>query len=69
MVLKKCFQTLINYNCISSNEIENIIVCVDEHTTATDGLYELKENLLREFKIGTFNPTYLTYFDPIFPKL
>ena len=69
MVLKKCFQTLILYGKIKPNEIENIVVYVDEHTTATDGLYELKENLLREFKIGTFNPTYQTYFDPIFPKL
>lgn len=69
MVLKKCFSTLINNKIIKSNKIENIVVCVDEHTTATDGLYELKENLLREFKIGTFNPNYQHYFDPIFPNL
>ena len=69
MVLKKCLTSLIKEQYIKPNKIENISVCVDEHTTATDGLYELRENLLREFKIGTFNPTYQHFFDPIFPNL
>lgn len=69
MVLKKCLKTLINANILEPKTVENIYVCVDEHTTATDGIYELKENLLREFKIGTFNPTFQHYFDPIFPEL
>ena len=69
MVLKKCFQTLISEGFLYSNDVENIFVYVDEHTTATDGKYELRENLLTEFKYGTFNPGYNHYFDPIFPKL
>lgn len=69
MVLKKCFQCLINNGLLNPNEINNIYVNVDEHTTATDGLYELRENLRREFQIGTFNPNYQHYFDPIFPRL
>ena len=69
MVLKKCLKTLINNNFLNPDEVDNIVVHVDEHTTATDGLYELKENLLREFQIGTFNLTYQHYFEPIFPHL
>lgn len=69
MVLKKCLQCLIKNSIIQPTDIDTICVCVDEHSTATDGLYELRENLLREFKIGTFNPSYQHYFDPIFPQL
>lgn len=69
MVLKKCLKSLINEGIIEPKIIENIYVCVDEHTTATDGIYELKESLLREFKIGTFNPNFQHYFEPIFPDL
>lgn len=69
MVLKKCLQCLINNAAIDPSTVDEICVCVDEHSTATDGLYELRENLLREFKIGTFNPSYQHFFEPIFPCL
>lgn len=69
MVLKKCLQTLIDSKAIKVTDIDYIYVYVDEHTTATDGIYELRENLLNEFKNGTFNYTYDVYFKPIFPLL
>ena len=69
MVLKKCLKCLIDNNIISEKKIQTINVYVDEHVTATDGKYELEENLLNEFKIGTFNYEYNHYFDPIFPHL
>ena len=69
MVLKRCFETLINSGYLNPDEVEGLYFFVDEQTTATDGLYELKENLLNEFKYGTFNYTWQKVFPPIFPKL
>ena len=42
---------------------------VDEHTTATNGRYELQEALEQEFKLGTYNYKYDTYYEPIFRKM
>ena len=42
---------------------------MDEHTTATDGRYELKEALEQELKIGTYNYSYSVFYKPIFPNL
>lgn len=69
MVLKKCLKCLIDNGIIKPIDIKNIFVFVDEHVTATDGKYELRENLLNEFKNGTFNVEYNHYFEPIFPSL
>ena len=69
MVLKKCLKMLILRGILQPDKVDSVIVSVDEHTTATDGLYELKENLSREFQIGTFNQNYQHFFDPIFPHL
>ena len=54
---------------IIPTEVNNILVFVDEHTTATDGLYELREGLLEEFKNGTFNFKYDKFFPPLFPQM
>lgn len=69
LVLKKCFKELINKRCIKPDDVENIVVYCDEHITATDGKYELRENLLNEFKNGTFNPEWNLFYEPIFPHL
>ena len=49
--------------------INNMHFFVDEHTTATDGRYELQESLLHEFKYGTHNLNYDKYFPPVFPDM
>lgn len=67
--LKNTFKQLAQEAVLSFEDIKNIRVFVDEHTTATDGLYELRENLLQEFKHGTHNWNYSKFFPPIFPKL
>lgn len=69
IVLKKCFEQLIQKGYLDPSNVEYIYVNVDEHTTATDGKYELRENLLNEFKYGTWNPDYDKFFAPIFRKL
>lgn len=53
----------------SPQEVDTMFFYVDEHTTATDGRYELKEGLLQEFKDGTFNHDFQKFFPPIFPDM
>lgn len=67
--LKRHLEFLIKQGIISIGEIENIYLFQDEHSTATDGLYELRESLLNEFKYGTHNWNYQRFFPPLFPKI
>ena len=69
IAVKKFLESLIKDNIINPLEVENIYVYMDEHTTATDGRYELRESLEQEFKIGTYNYTYSKFYEPIFINL
>lgn len=69
IALKRAFCELIERGLINCKSVENIYVFVDEHSTATDGRYELKEGLEQEYKIGTFNYGYNTFYPPIFANL
>jgi hypothetical protein len=69
IAVKRALQSLIQSGNIVPSEIERIYFYVDEHTTATDGKYELKQSLEQEFKHGTFNYHYSTFYPPIFPSL
>ena len=68
IAVKKALENLINKNIILPDEIENIYFFVDEHTTATDGKYELREALEQELMVGTFNYHYSIFYKPIFPN-
>ncbi len=39
---------------------------VDEHSSSTDGRYNLSESIDEELRIGTFSPEYGTYHKPVF---
>lgn len=67
--LKKCLQNLIDDGTIAAWEIDNMFIYADEHSTATNGRYELKEGLEQEFKIGTYNMRWDRYFPPLFPQM
>lgn len=67
--VKSAFENLIKKNLINPDEVENIFFFVDEHTTATDGIYELREALLNEFKYGTYNAKWDKFYEPIFPRM
>lgn len=67
--LKLRFQHMISNGIIVPSEVERLIFYVDEHTTATNGRYELRESLEQEFKYGTYNWNYSCHFPPIFPNL
>lgn len=67
--LKRAFERMIKGQIIEPQQVKNIHIFVDEHTTATNGRYELREGLEQEFKLGTFNMDYSKDFPPIFPDL
>ncbi len=69
IAVKKAFEHLIQTGVINPNEVERLYFYVDEHTTATNGRYELEEALEQEFKLGTYNYNYTTYYEPIFKKM
>lgn len=69
IALKQAFQHLIKRGVIPPSHVKTIRVYADEHTTATDGRYELQEALEQEFKIGTINYKYNCFYEPIFSDL
>lgn len=67
--LKRALQDMMNNGVINASEIEYLHVIMDEHTTATDGRYELRESLEIEFRFGMTNFEHMTHFPPIFPNM
>ncbi|MDO4265690.1 MAG: DUF3800 domain-containing protein [Eubacteriales bacterium] len=67
--LKRALERLLKENKINREEVCNIHVYNDEHSTATNGHYELREALEQEFKNGTYNCRYDTFFPPLFDNL
>ena len=62
-------EKLIREGTIITAEVETLTFYVDEHTTAANGCYELREWLEQEFKSGTYNYQFSRFFPPIFPAL
>jgi len=69
IIIKKYFKYLILNKILNKDEKMNIYFFVDEHTTATNGRYELKESLEQELKRGTYNHDYSKAFPPVFNNL
>lgn len=67
--IKRAFKKMIEQKIISADEVDNIYFYVDEHTTATNGKYELREALEQELKNGTYNFEYSTFYQPIFTNV
>ncbi len=67
--VKRKFEELISRNIIDPYAVENLYFFVDEHTTATNGIYELQESMEQEFKRGTYSHNYTKFFPPIFPAM
>jgi hypothetical protein len=69
IAVKRAFEFLIKKGEITPEDVEHLYFYVDEHTTATNGRYELKESLEQEFKNGTYNYNYGIFFEPIFKNI
>jgi len=69
IAVKRAFEDLIDRKVIDPDAVERMYFFVDEHTTATNGRYELRESLEQEFKNGTYNWKYSKFYAPIFTHL
>lgn len=69
IAVKRLLEKLIREGIIIPEEVETLTFYVDEHTTATNGCYELREGLEQEFKSGTYNYQFSKFFPPIFSTL
>lgn len=69
IAVKRKFEDMLIRGVINRDEVKNIFFNVDEHSTATNGRYELREAMEQEFKFGTYNMDYSHYFPPIFPDM
>lgn len=67
--LKAKFEQLIHVGALRAADVDDIYVFMDEHTTATNGRYELCESLQNEFKRGTYNSDWDHFFPPLFPGM
>ncbi|MBS4461954.1 DUF3800 domain-containing protein [Aerococcaceae bacterium zg-B36] len=66
--VKRFLESLVGKGVIIPEDVENIHFFVDEHSTATNGKYELREALEEEFIRGTFNWSWNKFYPPIFPS-
>ena len=69
MAVKSKLEEMISQSIIEPQEVESISFLVDEHSTATNGWYELSESLEKEFKIGMWNYDYMLFHKPLFPSV
>ena len=67
--VKRTLAHLESKNIFLLSDIENIHFFCDEHTTATNGKYELREAIEQELKRGTFNDNYQCFYPPIIPQV
>ncbi|MDO4794222.1 MAG: DUF3800 domain-containing protein, partial [Filifactor alocis] len=69
IAVKKALENMVRDKLFDIKDVERIYFYVDEHTTATNGKYELREGLEQELKNGTYNREYSKFFPPIFPDI
>lgn len=50
------------------NKVYKFGAVINEHSTATNGRYELRESLAQELLHGTYNWNYSKFYEPILPK-
>lgn len=67
--VKRLLEELIRRNRIEQGAVENMYFFADEHSTSTNGFYELRESLEEEFKRGMFARDYSRFFPPLFPEV
>lgn len=67
--VKNALLQLQQNEALDLDAIERLIIYTDEHTTATDGIYELREAVYHELHIGTQNYEHNLFFPPILANL
>lgn len=67
--IKRKFMSMAENSVFKPIDVTKLTFYVDEHSTATNGRYELEQALEQEFKHGTFNFNYQIFYQPIFKNL
>lgn len=69
-LVKDKMEDLIGHGLIDPEQDIKLRICVDEQGTATNGIYNFKESVYEELKIGINNFNYGVFYEPIvFGKL
>ena len=63
------FETMIAAGKLDPTQVHSIYFYVDEHSTATDGDYELEQVLEEEFEYGRYNFDFTEFFPPLFHNM
>ena len=66
IAVKRALEDLSKHQRVNLEDVVNMRFYIDEHTTATNGRYELKEALDMELNVGTYNMDYSKHFPPLF---
>ena len=56
--LKRYFEFLIRSGEFSADEVNNVYLFCDQHSTASNGCYDLQKSIFNEFRMGAFNYVY-----------
>lgn len=65
IIIKEIVKNLIKEKIINGNDDLKLIINIDEAKTATNGIYNLKESIYEELKIGIVNFNYSYNFPPL----
>lgn len=68
MMIKRYLEYAIANRLFKKDDVTAIRFFVDEHSTATNGKYELKESIEHELRYGITNYEYNLFFPPLFDK-
>lgn len=66
MGIKKGVLGTVEQGLMAKQDITQMVVFVDEHSSSTEGKYNLSQSIDEEFRAGTYNPDYGTYHEPVF---
>lgn len=67
--VKSALKKLMIEGSLPADYSGHLYVVMDEHSTATNGRYELCEGIESEIKIGTWNETWNIFFPPLLPSI
>lgn len=68
IMIKRYLEFAMENDYFKKDELLAIHFFVDQHTTATDGVYELREGIEEELRFGTINFNCNFFFPPLFDK-
>ena len=69
VAVKRKLEDMITRGLIDPDKVEHMHFFVDEHTTATNGVYELRESIEQEFRFGVLDYERNIGHKPIFRNL